>query len=47
MLYHINDDGQTMREGVDLNYQQNYIKIEAPALDGKTPATMIHEVSKV
>ena len=46
MLFRINDDGQTMREDVGLNYKENYIKIEAPALD-KTPATMIHEVSKV
>ena len=36
-----------MREGVGLNYREKYIKMETSAVDGKTHAAMIHELSEV
>ena len=31
-----------MRQDVSLDYRDNLIKIEAPAIEGKTPASLIH-----
>ena len=43
MRYDVRDDGQSIQEDVDLYYKDNYIWIEAPAIDGKTPVTLIHD----
>ena len=47
MVYHVNDDGKMMSQNVGLNYRENSIMVKAPAVYGKTPATMMHEFSEV
>ena len=36
-----------IREDVGLNYEKHYIKIEAPATDGRTQLTLIHDPTMV
>ena len=36
-----------MREDVGLDYRDGIIKVEAAALDGKTPVTMMYDTTKV
>ena len=43
----VNDDGQMMREDVGLDYRDKIIKIDAPPIDGKTGARMIHHTTEV
>ena len=40
--YNINYGGQMMRQRVVLNYRDNLIMIDASAIEGKTPARLIH-----
>ena len=36
-----------MGEDIEIHYGEKYIKIEAPAIRGKTAATIIHNFEKV
>ena len=36
-----------MREDVALDFGDNLLKIEPPALDGKTPAILMHHIEEV
>ena len=47
MEYHINDDGKMMTEGIGLHYRDKYIKITTPAMEGKTPAIIMHDTTEV
>ena len=47
LTYNIDDDGQMMQEDVALHYSDNYMKIEAPAVDGKTTATIMYDTAQV
>ena len=41
MTWKVNDDGLLIEEEVGLSYEQNYIQINTPALEGSTPAIII------
>ena len=41
------NNGQIMREEVGLDYRDGVIKVEAAAIDGKTPVTMMYHTTKV
>ena len=43
----LNDDGSRMEQDVALNYRENLIEIEPPAIEGKTPPTIMHYVTEV
>ena len=45
MKYVVNDDGEMMRQDVDLSYENKYIRIDTATLDGKTPATIVHDTA--
>ena len=47
LTYNIDDDGQMMQEDVALHYSDNYMEIEAPAVDGKTTATIMYDTTLV
>ena len=43
----VNTDGEMVNEDVGPDYRDNYIRINAPALEGKTPVTVIHDTTEV
>ena len=44
----VNDDGQMMRQGVTLQYRENFIKVNTPAMEqSSTPAVIIYDIEKV
>ena len=43
----MDDDGQMKVEDVGLNYRNNYMKIIAPAMDEKTQAIVMYDVTVV
>ena len=45
--YRVKDDGNMMREDVDLDYEENLIKINTPPMDGKTPGQLVHYIPQV
>ena len=47
MNFNVMDDGVLMQQDVGLNYEGNYMQIDTPAMDGKTPATIIHHGAEV
>ena len=36
-----------MREDVDLDYDENFIRIEPPVIKGRTPVILIHDIKTV
>ena len=47
MVLKMNDHGQIVSEDVGLNFRENFFKIQLPAPNGKTPATVIHSSTEV
>ena len=45
--YRVKDDGNMMREDVDLDYEENVIIINTPPMDGKTPGQLMHHIPQV
>ena len=44
----VNNDGQMMKQGVTLQYRDNYLKINTPAMEkSTTPAIFIHDTAEV
>ena len=47
MQYVVNDDGEMMKQDVDLSFENKYIQINTAPLDGMTFATIIHDTTEV
>ena len=47
MEYQANNDGEMMKEDVGLDYEDNYIKINGPPVNDKTPAKLIYHTTEV
>ena len=44
----VNNDGQMMKQGVTLQYRDNYLKINTPVMEkSTTPAIIIHDTAEV
>ena len=43
----MNFDGSSVNQYVGLNYEENCIEIQPPAIEGKTAPTLIHDVTEV
>ena len=47
MHYDVRENGQSIHEDVDLQYKDNYIWIEAPPVDTRTPVILMHHFTAV
>ena len=45
--YRIKDDGNIMKEDVDLDYEENLIKIITPPMDDNTAGELMHDIPQV
>ena len=47
MNVQVESDGKMMREDVDLDYENKYIKINGPAVESRTPAKLMYHTTEV
>ena len=47
MRMEVRTDGLTMEEEVELNYEQNYVRVSTPGRNGASPAVMIQDYNLV
>ena len=43
----VRDDGIVTDEEVELNYEQNYVRVSTPGRNGDSPVVMIHDYNLV
>ena len=43
----MNEDGITTEEEVELNYEQNYVRVNTPGRNGASPIVIVHDYNRV
>ena len=45
--FNVLTDGKLTHEDIEINYEQNYVRVATPALDGAQSMVMIHDYTQV
>ena len=45
--FNVLTDGKVTQEDIEINYEQNYVRVATPALDGTQSMVLIHDYTQV